>query len=206
MHIEQQRGEGALAFLGLMEHETDPSLIRNLAFFASELIEVEGDPLGGPRLVIEFMRTKQPFLGWKGAVVGGMAQLGDKRINEFLLEAWTELNVEEKQEVARPNALFGFVLDGIIDFHISCLEHGCEESVFGGIVGTICRIPKLSEKPIVADMERILPSYIADGMPIVLKSQYPKSQLLMKFRERLEKLEEEETEPKLIPMIYQFWS
>lgn len=205
MRIEQQCGEGALALLGLMEHETESSLIRNLAFFASELIEVEGDPLGGPRLVIEFMQTKKPFLGWKGSVVGGMAQLGDKRVNKFLLEAWAELENEEMRRAAEPEQGKGFVIEGVIDFYISCLEQGCEENVFGGIVATILRMPAEAPMPVSGDFERIFPTYSANGMPIIPISSYPKSQLLEKFRERLEKLAEEETEPKLIPMIFQFW-
>jgi hypothetical protein len=205
--IENKRGEGALALLGLMEHEPHPSLVRNLSFFASELIEVAGEqPLGGPRLVIDFIMSRNPYSGWKGSAIAGMVQLGDKRVNQMLLEAWSALEDEDKRIASEPEGSKGFVLEGVLDFYISSLEQGCDDSLFGSTVGTLCRIPSQEEKVFVFDVERTFPTYIADGSPIWHKDTYPKSQLLMKFRERLEKLEEEETEPKLIPMIYQFWS
>jgi hypothetical protein len=204
--IEQQKGEGALALLGLMEHETDLGLVNNLAFFTSEVLEVEGDPLGGPRKVVEFIRSRNPVPGWKGSALGGMIQLGDKRVNQLLLELWAELDEEERWEAARPNSQVPAVYEGIIDFYISCLEMGCEDDVFGALVGSICRIPNQAQNPVVGDLERILPTYRATGMPIVSKAVYPKTELLSRFRDRLEKIEATETEPKLIPMVYQFWA
>jgi len=106
--IENKRGEGALALLGLMEHEPHPSLVRNLSFFASELIEVAGEqPLGGPRLVIDFIMSRNPYSGWKGSAIAGMVQLGDKRVNQMLLEAWSALEDEDKRIASEPEGSKG---------------------------------------------------------------------------------------------------
>lgn len=204
--IEQQHGDGALALLGLMEHEADLHMVNNLAFFASELIEVVGDPVGGPRLVIEFIRSRNPVPGWKGSALGGMIQLGDKRVNRLLLELWAELDDEERREATRSNNPSAGIMEGILDFYVSCLEQGCEDDIFGAIVGSMCRIPGQAGSPVAVDIERILPTYRATGMPIVSKSVYPKTELLSRFRDRLKRIEENETEPKLIPMVYQFWA
>lgn len=204
--IENQQGEGALALLGFMEHETDLHMVNNLAFFASELIEVDGDPVGGPRLVVEFLRSRNPVSGWKGSALGGMIQLGDKRVNRLLLELWAELDNEERREATRSNNPSAGIMEGILDFYVSCLEQGCDDDIFGAIVGSMCRIPSQAGSPIAVDIERILPTYRATGMPIVSKAVYPKTELLSRFRDRLEKIEATETEPKLIPMVYQFWA
>lgn len=204
--MERDKGVGALALLGLMEHESDLDLVSRLAFFAIELVDGSDEELGGAPTVIEFIKSRSPVFGWRGAAFAGVLNIGDKRINKLLLEAWKDLDESERMEVTKGNFLSPVLLEGILDFYLSCLEMGCTDGVFGAIIGAMCRMPNQPPRLMVGDFQRILPTYRTDGVPIIPIDTYPKHELLSRFGSRLEQIEKNETEPKLIPMVYQFWA
>ena len=120
-----------------------------------------------------------------------------------LLEyAWEQISEEAQLEMTKAKS--GFVTEGIVEFWLSCLESGCSESVFGSIVATIAKMPVIAQVPMVLDVERLFPAY-ADGQPMEILFQSPFEDYLEEIRPRLEALEDEESEPKIIPKIFEIW-
>lgn len=77
----------------------------------------------------------------------------------------------------------------------------------GGVrsaVAAIAKMPVIAQMPFVLDIERLLPAY-ADGEPMALLRRTLFDEYLEEIRPRLEALEAEESEPKLIPRIFEIW-
>jgi hypothetical protein len=71
-------------------------------------------------------------------------------------------------------------------------------------VAAIAKMPVIAQVPFVLDIERLFPAY-AGGEPMRPLRRTSFSDYLEEIRPRLEALEEEESEPKLIPKIYEIW-
>jgi len=138
----------------------------------------------------------------QGAALGGVLLLGDKRIMPLLAAVWDELSEEAQLEMTAAKS--GFVSEGIIEFWLDRLEAGCSEAVFGSAVAAIAKMPVIAQIPCVLDMERLLPAY-AGGDPMKLLRRTSFADYLEEIRPRLEALEAGESEPKLIPKIFEIW-
>ena len=98
----------------------------------------------------------------------------------------------------------GFVSEGVVEFWLDRLEAGCSEAVFGSAVAAIAKMPVIAQIPYVLDMERLLPAY-AGGEPMKLLRRTSFADYLEEIRPRLDALEADESEPKLIPKIFEAW-
>jgi hypothetical protein len=98
----------------------------------------------------------------------------------------------------------GFVSEGIIEFWLDRLEAGCSEAVFGLAVAAIAKMPVIGQVPFVVDVVRLLPAY-AGGEPLKLLRRTSFADYLEEIRPRLEALMENESEPKVIPRIFELW-
>jgi hypothetical protein len=94
--------------------------------------------------------------------------------------------------------------EGIVEFWLGRLESGCSEAGFGSAVAAIAKMPVISHVPFVVKIERLLPAY-ARGEPIQLLRRTSFADYLEEIRPRLEALEAGESEPKLIPKIFEIW-
>lgn len=138
----------------------------------------------------------------RGLGLGGVLLLGDKRVMPLLEDAWEQLS--EEAQLSMTKAKSGFVSEGIVEFWLNCLESGCSGSVFGSVVAAIAKMPVIAQVPFVLDIERLFPAY-AGGEPMRPLRRTSFSDYLEEIRLRLEALEEVESEPKLIPKIYEIW-
>ena len=160
------------------------------------------DELAGPRFVIHNLINYDGGDPGQGAALGGVLLLGDKRIIPLLAEVWDDLSEEAQLEMTAAKS--GFVSEGVVEFWLDRLEEGCSESVFGSAVAAIAKMPAIAQVPFVLDVERLLPAY-AGGEPMKLLRRTSFADYLEEIRPRLEALEAEESEPKVIPRIFEIW-
>jgi hypothetical protein len=201
--IEQHEGLGHMGLMMFLAANTDPSIRSSAALSLSVLYDPgDGDELAGPRFVIDTLVNHDGGAPGQGAALGGVLLLGDKRIMPLLAEVWDELSEEAQLEMTAAKS--GFVSEGVIEFWLGRLESGCSEAVFGSAVAAIAKMPVIAQVPYVLDIERSLPAY-AGGEPMKLLRRSSFAAYLEEIRPRLEVLEAEESEPKVIPRIYEIW-
>lgn len=201
--IEQHEGLGHMGLMMFLAADTDPGIRSSAALSLSVLFAPEdGDELAGPRFVIHTLVNHDGGAAGQGAALGGVLLLGDKRIMPLLAEVWGELSEEAQLEMTAAKS--GFVSEGVIEFWLDRLEAGCSEAVFGSAVAAIAKMPVITQIPFVVDMQRLLPAY-ASGEPMKLLRRTCFADYLEEIRPRLEALAARESEPKLIPRIFQFW-
>jgi hypothetical protein len=203
--IEQQDGLGHMGLMMFLVADTDPGIRSSAALSLSVLFDPfqEGqDELAGPRFVIHTLVKHEGGAPGQGAALGGVLLLGDKRIMPLLAEVWDDLSEEAQLEMTAAKS--GFVSEGVVEFWLGRLEHGCSEAVFGSAVAAIAKMPVIAQIPFVLDVERLLPAY-AGGEPMKLLRRTPFTDYLKEIRPRLEALEAVETEPKVIPRIFEIW-
>ncbi len=162
----------------------------------------DDDELAGPRFVVRTLIDHNAGAPGQGAALGGVLLLGDKRIMPLLAEVWGELSEEAQLEMTAAKS--GFVSEGMVEFWLDRLEAGCSEAVFGSAVAAIAKMPVIAQVPYVLDMERLLPAY-ADDEPMKLVRRTSFADYLEEIRPRLDALEADDSEPKLIPKIFEIW-
>jgi len=183
--------------------DNNPGIRSSAALSLSVLFGPEdGDELAGPRFVIHTLVHHDGGAPGQGAALGGVLLLGDKRIMPLLAEVWDQLS--EETQLGITAAKSGFVTEAMVEFWLDRLEEGCSESVFGSAVAAIAKMPVISQVPLVVDVERLLPAY-AGGEPMKLLRRTSFADYLEEIRLRLEALEAEESEPKVIPRIFEIW-
>jgi hypothetical protein len=201
--IEQNEGLGHMGLMMFLVADTDPGIRSSAALSLSVLFDPQdGDELAGPRFVIRTLARHENGNPGQGAALGGVLLLGDKRIMPLLAEVWDDLS--EKAQLEMTAAKSGFVSEGVVEFWLDRLEDGCSESVFGSAVAAIAKMPAIAQVPFVLDVERLLPAY-AGGEPMKLLRRTSFADYLEEIRPRLEALEAEESEPKVIPRIFEIW-
>jgi hypothetical protein len=201
--IEQHGGLGHMGLMMFLAADTDPGIRSSAALSLSVLFAPEdGNELAGPRFVIHTLVHHDGGAPGQGAALGGVLLLGDKRIMPLLEDVWDELSEEAQLEMTAAKS--GFVSEGIIEFWLDRLEAGCSEAVFGSAVAAIAKMPVIAQIPYVLDMERLLPAY-AGGDPMKLLRRTSFADYLEEIRPRLDALEAGESEPKLIPKIFEIW-
>jgi hypothetical protein len=200
---EEQHGKGHMGLMMFLAVDDNPAVQSSAALSLSVLYDPEdGDELAGPAFVVRTLLNRESDPESQGVGLGGVLLLGDKRVMPLLEDAWEQLS--EEAQLAMTKAKSGFVSEGIVEFWLNCLESGCSESVFGSVVAAIAKMPVIAQVPFVLDIERLFPAY-AGGEPMRPLRRTSFSDYLEEIRPRLEALEEEESEPKLIPKIYEIW-
>jgi hypothetical protein len=201
--IEQHDGLGHMGLMMFLAADTDPGIRSSAALSLSVLFDPAGaGELAGPEFVIRTLVNHDGGAPGQGAALGGVLLLGDKRVMPLLAEVWDELSEESQLEMTQARS--GFVSEGMIEFWLDRLEEGCSEAVFGSAVAAIAKMPVIAQVPFVVDVERLLPAY-AGGEPMILRRQTSFSDYLEEIRPRLKALMKKESEPKVIPHIFEFW-
>ena len=129
--------------------------------------------------------------------------MGDKRILPLLENAWSKLSDDARWGLSQAKS--GFVSEGMVEFWLGCLEIGCSEAVFGSVAAAIAKMPAIAKVPFVRDVQRVLPAYEDSENPIRIIRQTSFGDYLEEIRPRLEALEVDESEPKVIPKIFEVW-
>ena len=201
---EERGGEGHMGLMMFMAGDHEASIVSTAALSLSVLFPPkDGNPLSGPEFVVRTLMRPGQDAGTQGAALGGVLLLGDKRLLPLLGAAWDKLSDEARLALSQSKS--GFVAEAFVEFWIGCLEKGCSESVFGSVVAAIAKLPAIAQAPFVVDVERVFPAYadLENAMRMIRRTSF--SDYLEEIRPRLEKLEAEESEPALIPHIYEIW-
>lgn len=200
---EEQHGKGHMGLMMFLAVDDNPAVQSSAALSLSVLFDPEdGDELAGPAFVVRTLLNRESDPESQGIGLDGVLPLGDKRVMPLLEDAWEQLS--EQAQLAMTKAKSGFVSEGIVEFWLNCLESGCSESVFGSVVAAIAKMPVIAQVPFVVDIERPFPAYAGgEAMRPLRRTSFEDH--LEEIRPRLEALEEEESEPKLIPKVYEVW-
>lgn len=204
MLMESQDGNGHMGLMMFLAAETNPTVRSSAAMNLAALWPVEdGDVLSGPKFVVRSLLQQDCESEEQGVALGGILLLGDKRLLPLLEDAWQKLSDEAR--LGLTEAISGFVNEAVVEFWLRCLEKGCSESVFGSVVAAIAKMPVIAQVPFVIDAERIFPAYADTENPLRVIRQSSFRDYLSEIRPRLEALERMESEPKVIPQIYEMW-
>lgn len=200
---EQQNGKGHMGLMMFMAADNDRAVCSSAALSLSVMFDPEGEgPLAGPSFVVRTLVNRASDPVAQGAGLGGVLLLGDKRVMPLLQDAWDQMEEEAQLEMTKVKS--GFVSEGILEFWLWCLENGCSESVFGSVVAAIAKMPVIAQAPFVLDIQRQFPAY-AGGEPMKMLQRTSFADYLAQIRPRLEALTKTESEPKIIPKIYEMW-
>jgi hypothetical protein len=200
---EQQKGNGHMGLMMFLAGDDNRAVLSSAALSLCVMYDPQDDgELAGPEFVVRTLLSRESDPESQGAGLGGVLLLGNKRIMPLLEDAWEQISEEAQLEMTKAKS--GFVTVGIVEFWLNCLENGCSESVFGSVVAAIAKMPVIAQVPMVLDVERLFPAY-AGGEPMEIISQSSFEDYLEEIRLRLEALEKTESEPKLIPKIFEIW-
>jgi hypothetical protein len=201
---EEQKGQGHMGLMMFLTAETSPVIRSSAALSLAVLFQPEdGDVLSGPKFVVQSILRQDCNTEDQGAALGGILLLGDKRLLPLLEDTWSKLSENARLGLSRAKS--GYVYEGMVEFWLRCLEKGSSESVFGSVVAAIAKMPAITQVPFVIDVQRVLPAYNDSQNPLHLIRKTSFSDYLEEIRPRLEALEGKESEPKLIPKIYEIW-
>jgi hypothetical protein len=202
---EQQKGNGHMGLMMFLVAENNPGIRSTAAMSFAVLFQPQNDDvLSGPKFVVDHLLRSTDKSEDQGAALAGILLLGDKRLLPLLEDAWAELS--EDARLGLTHAKSGNVFEGMVEFWLRCLEKGCSEAVFGSIVAAIAKMPVIAQVPFVVDVQRVLPAYQDSQNPLRLIRRTTFTEYLEEIRTRLEAIEANESEPKLIPKIYEIWT
>jgi hypothetical protein len=201
---EERKGEGHMGLMMFLVADEDPAIRSRAAMSLAVLFDPqEGDVLAGPRFVVRSLLNHAKDAEHQGDALCGILLLGDKRLLPLLEDAWEKLSDDARLALSRAKS--GFVNEGMVEFWLRCLENGCSKCVFGSIVAAIAKLPAIARVPFVLDVERVLPVYRDSENRMRLIRQISFGDYLKEIRPRLQALEALESEPKVIPNIYESW-
>lgn len=201
--IEQNQGAGVMCLMMFLAADNDYGVISTAAMNMAVLKAPENDdPLDSVRFVVR-SASRDPSAENIGSALAGILLLGDKRVLPILEEAWDGLADEGRLRLTRAKS--GLVTEALVEFWISCLEKECSEEVTGSLIAAVAKLPFIANYPYVFNMERVLPAYKDPENPVHPLRRTSFTDYLEEIRPRLEALEEEESEPKLIPSVYAVW-
>jgi hypothetical protein len=200
------QGVPARVLIPFVFYDLDEAVISKAALDYSVLRkpdEVEG-PFAGPRLLLDTVAAEPEAADYRrAATLAGVVLLGDRRLLPYLRGCWNWLGEEGRAYLAAATS-DGVIKAGQVDFLLEWLEQTQDQQNFGGILGTLCRMPFISPDGRIHDVERAFP--VLPGQPPfrVLRSwTFP--EYYECIRDRLARLTEREAEPKLTPQLENYW-
>lgn len=93
-----------------------------------------------------------------------------------------------------------------MDFLIDILENTINEHVFGSVAGYMAGLPRMLAKNAILDVERKFPINSPDSRaPIRLIKEWSFEEYGKFIKPRLDKIAENESEPRVVPKILEMW-
>jgi hypothetical protein len=123
---------------------------------------------------------------------------------------WRWLSPVGRQHLTRATSSYSIggtssnITAGLIEFYLGWLEQTSNESDVGGILGTLCRMPKIASGGVVKDVERAFPATGSDP-PLRFLRTWTFPEYYVHIRPRLDRIARDETEPKLTPQVARYW-
>jgi hypothetical protein len=138
----------------------------------------------------------------KAAILRGLILLGDRRLLPLLNGCWRRLGPDGRQVLSQASS--GLVTVGLVEFLLDWLEQADNEGDFGAVVAAFCKMPELSTQGAVAEIERAIPCDPRAPVQLIRSWTFP--DYLELIRPQLERLAKRETEPKVIPFVFEHWA
>ncbi len=163
-----------------------------------------GDPLTGPRRMIDVFRSRAPKN--RAAVFAGLLLLGDARVDALLREVRDDLAEDELGTVSRAHS--GFVFAATVEFWLAWLEElpgNADDFRFGCVAAALANIGDSAHAPEVFDGERVFPVRDEEE-PIVLKRRWPFDKYARGVARRLRAVARRELEPKILWRVILSWT
>jgi hypothetical protein len=101
-------------------------------------------------------------------------------------------------------ATSGYITAGLIDFFLGWLEQTDDPENFGGVLGTMCRMPEIAQEGAVQDIERTFP-VVASATPIRVLRTWTFPEYYEVIRPRLEGIARRESETHYTRYVEQYW-
>ena len=204
LSVEEKDGLGHMSLSVFLTIESDYEIISTAAMSLAVLFPVrDGDELSGPKYVANTLLNYEDNPKEQGAQFAGLILLGDKRVLPILEDTWQKISPTAQLEATRAKS--SYMTEAAIDFWLWCIENCDNENIVGSAVATLAKMPSIAAAPFVFDSERIFPSYAEPEAPIRILNKTPLIDYLKKIDPHLKYLISKESEPKVIPMIYDYW-
>ena len=204
LSVEEKDGLGHMSLSVFLTTESDYEIISTAAMSLAVLFPIkDGDELSGPKYVANTLLNYEDNPKEQGAQLAGLILLGDKRVLPLLKDTWLKISPAAQLEATRAKS--SYMTEAAIDFWLWCIENCDNENIVGSAVATLAKMPSIAAAPFVFDSERIFPSYSAPEAPIRILNKTLLTDYLKKIDPHLKYLISKESEPKVIPMIYDYW-
>lgn len=204
LSVEEKDGLGHMSLSVFLTTESDYEIISTAAMSLAVLFPVrDGDELSGPKYVANTLLNYEDNPKEQGAQLAGLILLGDKRVLPILKDTWQKISPTAQLEATRAKS--SYMTESAIDFWLWCIENCDNENIVGSAVATLAKMPSIAAAPFVFESERVFPSYSAPEAPIQILNKTPLTDYLKKIDPHLKYLISKESEPKVIPMIYDYW-
>jgi hypothetical protein len=138
----------------------------------------------------------------RAGILTGLVLLGDRRLLPWLEGCWRWLGPQGRETMTR--ATSGYASAGLIDFFLGWLEQTDDEGDFGGVLGTMCRMPQIVRDGVVKDIERAFPVTASDD-PLRVLQTWTFPEYYEVIRPRLKRIAQRESEPKYTEYVKQYW-
>lgn len=201
--IEQSQGWGWKAIIPFAMADNSHAVVSTAAMNLAVLMPADSkDDFRGVNYVAGMADSCGRLSTRAGSLLSGLLLLGDSRACMVVMKAWTELASEPRHVIA--SARSGLASRAHAIALLMWLEQEKDESVYGALAGTLGSIPRLAEKTGIVDIERSLPVYSAQE-PIKLIGRYQVREFANGIRERLDRLANEESGDRVMPLVIQAW-
>jgi hypothetical protein len=196
---------GIASLLPFLNADEEPAVISTAALQLCVLIpRREGDPLTGPKYILESLETCDTENSLVGSLQGVLL-LGDRRVLPLLDRCWEKLGREGRRLLA--NSWSGFVYASTIEFLMDWLEKTNDEADYGSIAAALV-LCTVREKnfPFVLDVERKFPAN-GDGdiPPVCILHQWTFEEYGKIIALRLKTIAAAETGEKVMPKVLAAW-
>jgi hypothetical protein len=203
---EVERGNLSVnTFMPFMLIDPDLGVASSAAIlFAVEAPPMGGNPLTGPRTLIDYLEQNLPAS--PAGILGGAIALGDRRALDMLNDIKWKLPAPVVQDAARANT--GMPTVGAFEFWLTWLEEMAERglgdsSQFGSAASALARLVLTSDGHPFQEVERMFGRVKVDpdAPRLVLKELYTPEEMGQRYAERLYRLERSEPPPKVMSNV-----
>jgi len=189
-----------LALLPVLQHETDPAIVRSAAMaFATYLEPTPGEPLAGPR-AIRALVDHADSDAIRAGLVGALLAIGDRRVRPLVDGLWRSLSPEAAALLlALPRPLASRLE---VEWLLDWLEDA-DPATFAAIAASLARIPADGEGRVL-ELERELPAGTG-GAAATVVSEWSVAETAAQLRERFESLARRAENPQAMAPALAAW-
>jgi len=201
--VERERGRACWALLPFVVADEDHSVVSTASLNLAVLVPPhDGDPLTGPRLVLD-LAFDDHTIARVASIAAGVMLLGDARLNPLFEQAWRHLDADQRAAVARSHT--PFVTAAHVDFLLGRLEHERDPNVLEALSAGLIRLRHGTASTEVFEIERVLPAWRDSHEPVRLLRRWPISGFGERIRPRLERMAAEQPGAAPIQNVLAAW-